>query len=245
MRTGSPLYARALETLKGSALFSALDEPVMEEMLSSFRAETWHRGATIMDPEGTVQRFYVLTSGRVKVTRSNPATGRELILFLLGPGDGFDVVSLLDNKKHNVSVSALDDIEALSSPLDTIRAWIERHPEFNKSFLPYIGRQMRQVADLASDLALHDTETRLLKLLLQHTVQSNPHPRLRLIYDRSHEELANMIGSVRTVVNRHLQELKREGIITAWRGHLEISDLHALVRKVREHLRSEERRGSR
>ncbi|GMT46590.1 MAG: Crp/Fnr family transcriptional regulator [bacterium] len=242
MKPDSPFYPHTMKALKESALFGNLAKPVIQDMLLSFRMETWQKGATIMEPEETVRRFYVLISGRVKVTRTNPETGREFILFLLGSGDGFDVVSLLDGRKHNITVVAMDDLEVLSSPIDTIHDWIERHPEFNKAFLPYLGQQLRQISDLASDLALHDTETRLTKLFLQHTTQSNPHPRLKLICDFSHEELASMIGSVRTVVNRHLQELKKEGIITARRGHLEVNELHALGEKLGEHLRSRGKR---
>jgi CRP-like cAMP-binding protein len=242
VKPASPFYPHTLKALKESALFGNLAEPVIQDMLLSFRMETWRRGATIMDPEETVRRFYVLISGRVKITRTNPDTGREFILFLLGSGDGFDVVSLLDGKKHNIAVVAMDDLEVLSSPIDTIHDWIEKHPEFNKAFLPYLGQQLRQISELASDLALHDTETRLAKLFLQHTTQSNPHLRLKLIYDFSHEELASMIGSVRTVVNRHLQEFKREGIITARRGHVEVNELHALGEKLGEHLRSRGKR---
>jgi len=242
VKPDSPFYHHTMKTLRRSALFGNLDDPVIEDMLLSFRMETWQRGSIIMDPEKTVQRFYVLISGRVKIIRSNPDTGRQFTLFLLGPGDGFDVVALLDGRKHDISAVAVDDLEVLSSPIGTVHDWIERHPEFNKAFLPYIGRQIRQVSDLASDLALHDTETRLLKLFLQHTIQSNPHPRLKLICDLSHEELASMIGSVRTVVNRHLQELKKEGLVTGRRGHLEVTDLQALGEKVKEHLRLKDRR---
>ncbi len=53
-----------------------------------------------------------------------------------------------------------------------------------------------------------DAGTRLMKLFLQHTVPGNPHPRLNLINDLSNEELAGMIGSVRVVVSRYLQQLK-------------------------------------
>ena len=232
----SPFYTHALEVLKQSPLFGNLGEALIQDMLLSFRMETWKRGAIVMDQDKTDQSFYVLISGRVKVTRINPDTGRDFTLVLLGPGDGFDVVSLLDGKRHNISVVPLDDIEVVSSPIGTIHDWIERHPEFNKAFLPYLGKQLRQISNLASDLALHDTETRLAKLFLQHTTQSNPHPRLKLIHDLSNEELASMIGSVRVVVNRHLQELKREGIITLRRGHLEVRELHALVEKIEEHL---------
>ncbi len=236
MKPDSPFYENTLKILKQSKLFGGLNESVIQDMLLMFRRQTWLRKSIVMEPEQTIKQFFVIISGRVKVIRINPDTGKEFILFLMGPGDGLDVIPLLNGKEHNVSFVSMDDLEALSASFNTVHGWIERHPEFNKAFLPYLGKQIRQISNLAFDLALHDTGTRLMKLFLQHTVKGNPHPRLNLINDLSNEELASMIGSVRVVVSRYLQKLKKEGIITARRGHLEIKELHSLVEKVEEHL---------
>ena len=236
MKPDSPFYENTLKALKQSELFGGLEDAVLHDMLLMFRRETWLRKSTVMDPEQTLKHFIVIISGRVKAIRINPDTGREFTISLMESGAAFDVLPLLDGKKHNVSFIALDDLEALSAPFDVVHDWIERHPCFNGSFLPYVGKRMRQIANLTFDLALEDTGTRLMKLLLNHTVQDNPYPNLKLINDLSNEELAGMIGSVRVVVNRYMQKLKEEGIIDAHRGSLEIRDLHALVEKIEHHV---------
>ncbi|GBE40217.1 cAMP receptor protein [bacterium BMS3Bbin09] len=236
MKPDSPFYAHTLEVLKQSELFGGLEEAVIQDMLIMFRRETWLRKSIVMDPEETLKHFFVIISGRVKAIRINPNTGKELTISLLRPGDGFDVLPLLDGKKHNISFMALDNLEALSAPFAVVHEWIARHPCFNSTFLPYLGKQIRQISNLAFDMALYDTGTRLMKLLLQHTVQGNPRPRLKLINDLSNEELAGMIGSVRVVVNRYMQKLKEEGIVIARRGRLEVKDLHALVDKIEHHI---------
>lgn len=229
MKTDSPFYTHALEVLKQSELFGQLNESILKEMLASFQRETWKKRSIVMEPEQTVLKFYVIMSGRVKVTRSNPVTGREFTLSLLGPGDGFDVVSLLDSRQHSVSFETLDDFEALCAPINTVHYWIEDHPEFNRAFFPYLGKQVRKYSNLACDLALQNTGIRLAKLFLQNTDIVNPHQRLHLISDLSNEEIANMIGSVRVVVNRYMQNFKKDNIITAQRGRLAVKDLHALA----------------
>lgn len=236
MEVSSPFYCKTAEVLNQSDLFRWLDESVIQDMLLSFKRQTWLTKSIVMEPEQTTQQFYVLISGRVKITRINPNTGKELILFLKGPGDGFDIISLLDNKMHNISAVALDDIEAITAKTETVHEWIKKHPEFNRAFLPYVAKHICELENLATDLALYDTGTRLMKLFLHHTDKNISHPYLKLIHDLSHEELAKMIGSVRVVVNRYLQILKKEGIINAERGHLEIKDLHALIEKIEEHL---------
>ncbi|HHA18797.1 MAG TPA: helix-turn-helix domain-containing protein [Methylophaga sp.] len=49
-----------------------------------------------------------------------------------------------------------------------------------------------------------------------------------LLHDLSNEVLAEMIGSVRQVVNRHLQLMKKEGILHYENHHLIIDDLEKL-----------------
>jgi CRP/FNR family cyclic AMP-dependent transcriptional regulator len=236
MKASSPFYPKTIEVLNQSDLFFWLDKAVIQDMLLSFKRQTWLNKSIVMTPEQTTKQFCVLILGRVKITRINPCTGKELTLFLKGPGDGFDIISLLDNKIHNISVVALDDVEAITVKTQIMHEWIEKHPEFNKAFLPYVAKHICELENLASDLALHDTGTRLLKLFLYHTDKNISHPYLKLIHDLSHEELAKMIGSVRVVVNRYLQILKKEGIISAERGHLEIKDLRTLVEKIENHL---------
>ncbi len=236
MRPDSLFFPHSLNVLQKSPLFKNIGEEQLTEMLASFHYETWTKNSPAMNSKDTLRRFYVILSGRMKVSRINSDTGRELTIFLLSPGDVFDVICLLDEREHNVEVTAIDDLETLYAPLDEVRDWIGKHPEFNQTFLPYLGKQIRALEELASDLSLHDTLTRLSRLILRHMDLSTPRRKLTLINDFSHEELANMTGSVRTVISRHMMKLKKDGIIKSRRKHLEIKNLHSLLEHAEKHI---------
>ena len=236
MRRDSPFYSQCFDVLHRSPLFTDLDESTLENMLLVFHRETWKKNAPAMTSDQTLENFYLVISGRLKISRINAETGRELTIFLLGPGDVFDVICLLDYREHEVVATAIDNLEVLCAPLREARQWVRRHPEFNRTFLPYLGRQIRALEELASDLSLHDTVTRLSKLILRHVDQENHHRDLRLINDLSHEELASMIGSVRVVVNRHLTRLKKEGLLEISRKHMYVKDLHSLLNRIESHV---------
>jgi len=204
--------------------------------MSHFRRETLSKKRSW----GTTQRgdrFYILISGRLKLFQINEVTGRSVTLFLLGPGDVFDVFSLLDGGPSGQYAEALDDLELLSAPVSEVRSWIEAHPEFNRAFLPYLGKAMRTLGELAADLALHDTETRLARLILRHVDEQSPDHPLKLINDLPHEQLAEMIGTVRAVVNRQLQHWKKEDVIKSEESRVVVEDLNTLIAKSDEHLR--------
>ncbi len=230
MDTRSPLYHHCRDRLSQSPLFAGLSPPLLERMLADFQLENSQKGSR-MAARGTRERFYVILDGRLEVLRGHPDSGREIVLFLLGPGDGFDIITLLDGQPHDTETLALDNIQLLSAPLPRVREWLADEPEFNRRFLPYLGERFRGLESLASDLALHDTSTRLARLILRHTDPSrrddNHHP-VRLITDLNHETLAKMVGSVRQVVNRHLQGFRQQGIVHGEKGHWVIRDLEAL-----------------
>jgi CRP-like cAMP-binding protein len=190
------------------------------------------KGETLMRPEETLEYFFVILEGRVKVSQVNFENGKEQILYLLSKGDMYDVVTLLDGKEHENSVMALDDVKLLVFPIELFREWIETKPTFNKLFLPYVAKQLRDVETLATDLSLYDVTTRLIKLIARNIERKGAQQTLHLINNLSHEELASLVGTVRKVLNRNLQTLKNEGLIDIKRKEIQIKDSEQLL----EHL---------
>lgn len=225
-------YSYCKEILNRSPLFAGLEDALLDKMLALFRRDTWRRGVQL-DPVIFQQRFYILIEGRLEVIRINPDPGRSLTLFLLGPGDGIDMMTLLNRQPHAISPVALDDVSLISVPIQKARNWVDEHPEFNRKFLPYLGEQMRQMEDLATDLALHDTMTRLARLILRHVKPDHPQSRqaeypLKLIHDLHDESLARMVGSVRQVINRHLQRWRKQGVLHRTRFQTVVTELETL-----------------
>lgn len=231
----------AVEVMAASPLFAGIGPGVLKQMAPAFVREFWLKGRQIASPQGCARRFRLIVSGRVKITRANLADAREITLWLLGPGDGFDIVSLLDGEPHAVVASALDDVETLAVPLADFERWMEHSEPLRVAVHRYVGQQLRAITDLASNLALYDTMTRLARLLLRHFDNRTPQrgARVNLIRNLSQSELAALIGSVRVVVGRLVTALKHERVVELRHGALEVLDLKRLLRKAE----AESRRG--
>ena len=224
-------YDKYHAVLSQSPLFHGCDRQFLQDRLLQLQPVKYPRDAVVLNAQESIGTFFIVVEGRVKLVSRAEANEREITLFLLGPGEAFDVVSLLDQQAHNLTAEALDDVTLLSASTHQVRAWIAHHPEFNQTFLPYLGRKMSLLSELASDLTLHDTGIRLARLILRHVDPASSKHEVQLINNLSHEELANMIGTVRVVANRQIQNLKRRGIIDARRGHLVVKDLDALMKQ--------------
>ena len=237
MQRESPHFTHCLEVLNKYPLFASLDNDLLENMLGIFSYETRNKSDIAFSPKNTSDFLYVIISGRAKVSVYNSDSGREHILFLIGPGDGFDLISLLDDEWHSAVATALDDMEVLVTTVHHAREWINQHPDFNRAFLPYLGKQMHGLADQVTDLSLYDTEARLARLILRNLNPGNLPNDIHLLNDLSQETLASMIGSVRVIVTRHLQKWKQNRVISGKRGEWSVLDLQALLKKAEQLLR--------
>jgi len=215
-------------------LFATLEKNLVKEMATYFKAEKWEK-STYVDHQTLKDKFHILIQGRIEMMRINPDTGRSVTLDLLQPGDGLDIITLLDGQPHEVFFSPVEELRLISVPIKKMREWIWKHPELNKQFMPYIAKKLRAQEDKTTDFALHDTVTRLSRILLTNLdhkfsykgEQKNEYQQ-HLVSGLSDEMLARMVGSVRQVINQHLQHWKHDGIINKTRNLIRINDLQSL-----------------
>ena len=220
------------QLVKRSNLFSTLPDALIEEITQNLRAERWDK-KTYISPDILLERFFILEEGRIEMSRVNPDTGRTITLDLLQPGDSFDVVVLLDGKAHDVILTPLEDIKVLSIPMHKMREWIWKYPALNQQFMPYLAKKIRDQEDKTTDIALYDTVTRLSRIILKninnyHGLAENARTE-HLVTGLSDEMLARMVGSVRQVINQHLQEWKKKGVIDKKRNKIVINDLQQII----------------
>jgi CRP-like cAMP-binding protein len=181
------------------------------------------QGDTLFTPEILMEKFFVVLQGRIKVSQVSLRSGKEQTLQILAQGSLYDVVTLLDGARHENLLTALDNVQVLTLPMDIVRSWMQSNNSFNRLLFPYIARQMREMEELVTDLSFYNTSERLLKLIIKNIDPENPN-RLKLIHDLPHEEIASLIGTVRKVLNRHIQELKKEGLIDVERKNIRLKD---------------------
>lgn len=218
-----------IDQLKDAHLFQGMARGDLRTILNQMHLKRWPSHAQVMPASETKSHFYLLVRGRVRVEAEHPESGRAITLFLLGPGEGHNLITLLDGKPHRVMAETLDDVSALCAPIARWHSWMHTYPALHDAAMRCAGMRLRELADLAEDLALHDTSARLAHLLLRHLDDTkNPDHRLRGLV---HEDLARLIGSVRVVVNRLLNHFKHEGIIRTESGDIHLADLERLQKK--------------
>ncbi len=117
----------------------------------------------------------------------------------------------------------------LSTPTITMRKWLKMYPRLNERLLTYVSQQLLSVEDYAVNHTFFDIPARLARLILKNL--NHKSQKLEYINDLSNEEIANLIGPTRAVVNRHFQDFKKEGILKIGRKEVEVINLPLLLKK--------------
>ena len=227
-------YETACDVFQDSKLFGSLERKIRCALVTECNTIVWEKAQNI-DPDENMKYLYIIIEGKLKATQIDPETGRSMVIFLLASGDIFDIFTLLDGKEHIIFPVPITTMKLLRIPLERAREWIREHPQFNEAFLPYLGDRLRRIETYTQSLVFHDTTTRLAHLILHHTNRgkdaTQEHYPVHLINNLSHESLAELIGSVRSVVTTQIQKLKEEDILLAERGKLAVKNLEKLLHK--------------
>lgn len=89
-------------------------------------------------------QFFIVRQGRVAMVYPDE-TGQEAVLGVLGPGEFFGELSLLDGGPRTATARAETDVELLSLGRDEFHEFLRRHPSAAIHVITVIGRRQREM----------------------------------------------------------------------------------------------------
>jgi CRP/FNR family transcriptional regulator, cyclic AMP receptor protein len=201
-------------TLAKAALLRDLPTDTLAQLAAAARRRTYRKGEVIFHEGDAGDSLYVLQSGQVKVV-TDAESGGEALFSLLGPGECFGELSLIDGEPRSATVEALEPVEAVILRRDSFMAVLRAHPETMERVLLSLTGLVRRITEMVGDLAFLDLEGRLAKKLLQ---LSDDHGQsvggvIELELPINQEELAAMVGATRSSVNKVLGWYEEQGAI--------------------------------
>jgi CRP/FNR family cyclic AMP-dependent transcriptional regulator len=196
--------------LKRIPLLSGLTEQQIDLLSAGSARRNFPRGRTIVSEGEPSQSLYVLLSGRAKVQRSD-AEGKEVILAVLGSGDWFGEMSMIDDAPRSASVVTLEACEFMSIDKLGFRALLAQSTEVCMAVMKQLVVRLREADRKIETLALLDVYGRVARVLLDFSEEVNGE---RIVRNRlPRQEIAKMIGASREMVSRVMKGLETEGFV--------------------------------
>ena len=213
-------------------LFATLPAEDLAALAGLLRRRHYPRNAVIFLAGDPASQLYLIEAGRVKIGLTS-SEGQEVVLTLLGPGDFFGDLALLDGEPRSADATALEDCQLLLLGRDDFLRFLEARPRVAIALLAVLSRRLRRNARQVQDAAFLDVPARLASALLQLTeptagVQEGSPPPVQV----TQAELASRINATRESVNKWLGSFEREGLIRRQRGAITVLHPEALRRQI-------------
>jgi CRP/FNR family transcriptional regulator len=192
--------------------------------------EARHRARDYLFMEGDPARWlYLVKAGRVKIVRQSRG-GRDVVLEMLGPGEIFGGVAVIEQRPYPASAQAVEASTVLRIPGTAVIALSERHPAVIREMALMIGRRLRAAHDSVTSLAADPVEARLAARLLRLAESDGTRgPRgLTLPFHLTRQSLADMTGTTVETAIRVVSRWLRDGLVEDTGGRLVIRDADAL-----------------
>ncbi len=220
------------DTLARSPLLSSLPVESLERLARAARRRTYRRGEVVFHQGDSGDSLHLLQAGRVKVVL-DAESGEEAVLAILGPGDAFGELSMIDGQPRSATIEALEPIETVSLARKDLLQVLRANPAAMERLLTALAEMVRRADEGLADLIFLDLEGRLVKKLLElaadHGRSSDGAVEIEL--PMTQEDLAAMIGATRASVNKVLGWYEDRGAIQRRGRRIAIIDPERLRRR--------------
>ena len=211
--------------------FQHLEDNLQKKIDTQAQIVTLKKGDTTYLADKVNKYVYVVKEGKVKSYQLNLQKGKEQTLYIYSNNHIFDTITILDGEEHDVCYEVLENTTLIMYPIEFVRNLLHNFPEFSQKFYLYIAKQMRYLEETITDISLYSTSERLIKLIVQDFTPNNIF-RFNILEGLSHTETANLLGTVRHVVERHLRNLKKENMINVVDRRIQILNAEKLLKKI-------------
>ncbi|MDD3352354.1 Crp/Fnr family transcriptional regulator [Zoogloea sp.] len=191
-------------------LFEGVETNRLEMLMDRSRVRSFAANSIVVNEGDEGGSLFVVQNGSLKAFLTDDA-GREVTLSLLDPGAYFGELALLDDAPRSASVIALTRSELLQVPRSAFLELIESHPPSMSVVVRNLVARIRALTDDVRSLALVDVFGRIARVFNRLAVEKDG---MMTIERRlTQQDLANMVGASREMVNRILRDLTAGGYI--------------------------------
>ena len=196
--------------LKAVALFASFSESELRALAPMVLRRSATRGMAIMHEGDPTDCLYIVMSGRLKVMMGE-ADGKETILAILGPGEFFGEMGLIDDNPRSASVVAIEPCELLAVTKRAFRKCLVENANLAMAVLRVLVRRLREADRKIGSLAMLDVYGRVARLLLD--MSENVNGQKMVTRRLSKQDIAKMVGASREMVTKVMKDLQTSGYI--------------------------------
>ncbi len=197
----------ALRTLP---MFEALAEDRLAAIVKVASLRRIERQTVVLNAGDHTDSLYLILSGGLKVLIEGD-DGREVILSMLGPGEFFGEMGIIDDHPRSATVKTTEPSNLVVISKADFQRCLADNFDVSLFIMRSLVKRLRQADRKIESLSLMDVYGRAARLLLELAEERDG----RKVVTRriTRQDIARMIGASREMVSRVMRDLQTEGLI--------------------------------
>jgi CRP/FNR family transcriptional regulator, nitrogen oxide reductase regulator len=216
--------------LAQAPLFAGQDTAVLQHAFTLAQHRAYERGTFIFHEGDPAIIFYIVETGRVRLTQLT-VEGQQIIIRYLGPGEGMGIIVVLSDTVYPVTAETVADTQLLCWYKDDIKQLMLQYPTLALSGLNMVAQRFVGLQAQFRELATERVEQRVARTLLRLVRQAGRRTDEGVLIDMplSRQDLAEMTGTTLYTVSRILSKWEQGGLIQTSRERVIICQSHEIV----------------
>jgi CRP/FNR family transcriptional regulator, cyclic AMP receptor protein len=215
-----------LAVLRKHPFFFDLDPEALDQLCRYAKHATLKRGATLFSKGDPGNSLYAVITGTVKMSISSP-DGRSAILNIIGPGEIFGDIALLDGRARSADAIANSNCEVFIIDRREFIPFVKSQPTLAMKFIELLCTRLRQTSDQVEQIILQNLPGRLAGALIRLSEKHKPAAGDRTIAI-TQQEISEMVGMTRESVNKQLRAWSTRGWVRLEHGAIVLLNPEAL-----------------
>ncbi len=223
----SPNAGVSSTILRAMPIFGVLDDACLKPLTQVATLRQIPRHTIVLHAGDRTDNIYFVLSGALKVQISDEV-GREVILSMLGPGELFGEMGVLDDHPRSATVLAVESSQLVVIGKADFKRCLAENPDVSLFIMRNLAKRLRLADRHIESLALLDVYGRVARLLLEAAEIVNG--RKVVTQKLTKQDIAKMIGASREMVSRVMRDLTVQGLIQERDGQVVLVDLEVFKR---------------
>lgn len=216
--------------LAGTPMFQGVPEDQLEALAQKGKLLKLGPREVLFSKGDPGEAMYVVLSGRVRLGVVS-VEGREVTYALIGPGQMFGEIAILDGGPRSADATAAESSELLVIERRDLLGFIRAHVDYGLRLIETLCARLRHANELLEDTVFLSLPSRMAKQLLQ-LGEAVGEPTLdgAVTIRMSQQAVADYMGISRESVNKVLSKWEQVGLVSLWRGQITLRDRDGLAR---------------
>ncbi len=215
-----------LSVLRKHPIFCDLDAGALDQLCRYAKYTMLKRGASIFSKGDPGNSLFAVVSGTVKISTSSP-DGRNAILNLIGAGEIFGEIAILDGAPRTADATANTNCEILIIDRREFLPFVRSQPALSMKFIELLCARLRRTSGQVEQIILQNLPGRLASALIGLTEARKLEPEGRTIAI-TQQEISEMVGMTRESINKQLRAWAARSWVRLEHGAIVVLDLAAL-----------------